>query len=428
MHSIKFKKYFVTALSFLTVLTACEFRPLDRDLADLQYEFAVECLDAFFIFRERLPSDYYAFSSPEELYESVNEPYTEFLNREYARWLVSQLTTTRKGGIGIRIDSVYNGYVIKEVFPNSPGAAAGLQVLDTILRVGDVSTAGLLWDSFTSLLQGEIGSQVVLRIKRLGNQMNITVTRGVFSAPSVFVDSISPAVACIIISGFFQETNTPGGSANEFSIALDKTQWAEYTVIDLRHNGGGYINQCMDIIGNLVPPNTPIIKTHERTYDTITEKIVVIDSTYLSSGFGKASDRKLLLLVDRQTASASEIVVSCLMRRENVTVIGDTTFGKARGQIMLWGPDSVIAKVTCMKITPIGEGATDYDSIGIVPHILADTADAFDLALNYIEEKEAASAKRLASGRGRRPPECDVKLYMNLPCAITTSQKYFPKN
>ena len=407
-------KYTVVVIA---VFSACNFRPLDNDLAREKYDFAVACLDAFFIFRDRLPADYYAFPSPEALYESVNEPWTEYFNRDYARWFISMLSTTDEVGIGIRIDSVASGYVIKEVFASSPAETAGLQARDTIIQVDNTPVAGLQRNSFTGLLQGDLGGQVVLRIKRGGNQLNKVVTRGPFSSPSVFVDTVDTSVANIILAGFFNETNIDGGSAAEFSAALEKTQWAEYTIIDLRGNGGGYINQCIDMLGHLVPRGTAVITTHERDYDFEREVSYETDTTYYSTGAGEAAGRKLFLLVDSLTASASEIMVSCLMRREGVTVIGeDTTFGKGRGQVMLWGPDSVIAKVTCMVMLPADSGAVSYDSVGIVPDVLSDAADAFDVALNMIEE--TASAKRLVLRAGRRPGRCDVRLHAVIPSAI----------
>ncbi len=405
------------SIILMLLVASCNFRPTDRDLADQQYEFAAECLDAFFIFRDRLPPDIYAFSTPEELYESVHEPYTEYFNREYARMLMAQLSTTHEGGIGIRIDSVSNGYIIKDVFVNSPGESAGLHRLDTIIRVGDTPTTGLAWRSFTDLLQGDIGTDVVLRVKRGGNFMNITVTRGEFASPSVFTDSLDTLVASIILTGFYQETVMDGGTAAEFSAALQKTTWADYTIIDLRDNGGGYIDQCIEIIGELVPGNTPIIKTHERSFDESGERVVEIDSTYHSSGSASAADRKLFILVNGYTASASEIMVSCLMRRQDVTVVGATTFGKGRGQIILGGPDSVIAKVTCMTMVPVGEGAVSYDSVGIVPDVASDSSDAFDVALDLIEAA-TASAKRRNSPAGRRPGRCDVPLNLRQPLTI----------
>jgi C-terminal processing protease CtpA/Prc len=113
-------------------------------------------------------------------------------------------------------------------------------------------------------------------------------------------------------------------------------------------------------------------------------------------------------------------MVSCLMQRKDVTVIGDTTFGKGRGQVMLWGPDSVIAKVTCMTITPAGDDAVNYDGVGIAPDIIADTVDAFDVALSTIAG--TAPAKRLALRAGRGPGRCDARLHMGIPLAIVDSR------
>ena len=410
------RKPAVVAIIAGVCICSCNLRPLDTDRADSQYEFAAVCLDAFFIFRDRLPSDFYAFSTPQELYESVNEKWTVFMGPDEARWFAAQLTTTHEGGIGIRIDSVASGYLIKEVFPGSPGATAGLQAFDTIIRVDDLPVAGLSWEKFTGALSGSLGSEAVLRIRRADNQLKITVIRGVFTSPSVFVDSVDTATAMIILTGFFDETIMEGGSAAEFSKALDSTDWAKNTIIDLRQNGGGMVDQSRSIISELVPAGTPIVRVHMRDYDPETDSVFEADSTYYASGRGKASQRELFLLVDRYTASASEIMVSCLMARNKVTVVGERTYGKGRGQVVLWGPDSVLAKITCMTLTPADTNAPSYDTIGIDPDVFSDTLDAFDVALGLIDGS-AGAAKRRALVAASRPGRSETSLYRQ-PAAI----------
>ncbi|MBN1308242.1 MAG: hypothetical protein JXA18_10020, partial [Chitinispirillaceae bacterium] len=124
------------------------------------------------------------------------------------------------------------------------------------------------------------------------------------------------------------------------------------------------------------------------------------------------------LLVDGGTASASEIMVSCLMQREGVTVIGDTTFGKGCGQILCEdGPEGVMAKITCMTLHPVGDDAVEYNKTGIAPDILSDSVDAVEVALTMIEEQ--APAKRRAGGALRRPTGiCDVPVGLKTPWGI----------
>ena len=406
----------VTAgLVALLLLGSCDFRPLDHDRADAWYEFAVSCLDVFFIFRDRLPSDLYAFRSPQDLYAAVHEPFTVFLDPSEAYERFADLTTQR-GGIGIKIDSVAEGYVIEKVYPNTPGETAGLKALDTILRVGDQSLEQLSIEKTIRALQGEIGTEALLRIKRGGNRINITVIRGVFMLPSVEVDSLDSTTAYIMLGGFYHETTVAGGSAAEFSDALDRTAWAKYTILDLRENRGGYIDQCVSIVGDLVPPETPIVRIHERTYSISLDRGVTSDTVFLAGGTGKASGRILYILVDDYTASASEMLVSCLREREQVTVVGTNTYGKGRGQIMIDGPDSVLAVVTCMTISPASDTAALYDSIGIVPDVSTGDSSAYDVALEMIGGLQL-SKRRLQRGP-HRPGRRDADPFAAEPAAV----------
>lgn len=408
----------VKRLSFLCVagialFCSCNLRPFDSDRADQQYEFAAAALDIYFIYRDMLPPDLYAFDTPQELYESVNEPYTTFYTRDEARILASYLTT-KTGGIGIRIDSVANGYLIKQVFAGSPGEEAGLLAGDIIIMVDQEAVAGISPSELVGILQGELGSEVLIRVKRGGVNRNITVERGVYTSPSVFVDSVSETVASIILSGFYGETAVPGGSAEEFTTALVETEWADYTILDLRHNPGGRLDQCITIAEQLVADSTPIITFRQRYYDDVSEKAVEIEENFVAEGPGTYAERELLVLVDGYSASASEILVSCLMQREKVQIIGSATYGKGRGQVLIEGPDSVVAKITCMTFTPYGENQVSYDNIGIIPEIIVDsTEDAFDVALDQIEERSLA--KHLICRTGKRPGVTDVPLYKGEP-------------
>ena len=408
-----------TCTAGILALAGCDNNPFEHDGTDTVYRFAAENLDTFFIYRDRMPERLYSFETPEALYRSVNDQYTEFFSKEKALLLLSQLSTNRSG-VGIVVDSVTNGYLITEVLPGSPGERDGLQALDTIVQVGDVTVAGMTFDEFLPLLQGEDRVDMVVRIKRGVDFIDINVIPCQFRLPTISIDSINASVVVITIKGFHAPTSTPGGTADEFSMALEKTAWAEYTVLDLRSNTGGLVLQCIEVASQLVPRNTPIITVRYRGIDT-TGLPGEFEETYKAFWPGSVVDRKLYVLVDSLTASASEILLSCLMQREGVTVIGDTTFGKWCAQILLDdGNDSVIAKITYMTTYPVGENTGSYKKVGIVPDVLSGTADALDVALQMIGESLPAKRRVGGPAGGYRRGKCDVSAYSETPTALFT--------
>jgi carboxyl-terminal processing protease len=356
-------------------------QPTDAD----EYEFCWEALSALFIYQERLPSNPNLYSNPVELYASVNDRYTNYYDPVWAEYIYKMLSSTT-GGVGIRIDTASGQYYIKDVFQNSPGEKAGLKTGDTLIMVGSTSLTGISRDSLTSLLEGNIGDHRAIQVKRTTGLVTITVTIGEYLAPSVFTETIDSSTAYILLTMFSDSTLNPNGSAAEFSDALDKTAWAKYTVLDLRHNLGGAVTQCIGISSQFIPKDSMIIMTKSREYDSVVRKDFFTESGGLKAIAGqKALTRKFAVLVDDSTASASEILVSCLKdyRSATVKIIGQKTFGKGSGWALVPTPKNGIATITCMLQFPIH--GPDYNHIGIIPDsTIPSGADAEKVALGFI--------------------------------------------
>jgi len=414
------KSLFVAALAAALMASCIGI----EDLELKQYEFGAEKLDTFFIYRDRLPADMYAFNTPQELYLSLQEPYTGFFSRDSARAYMALLTTSY-GGVGFTSDSVYNGQAVIQVFPESPGEKAGLLPNDTITAIGIYSIAGMDMNTLQELIPTEIGVKVVLKVKRGEQLLNISVTIGEFLAPSVYTDSVDESTAYIMLTGFYQETVVQGGSAQEFGEAMAATQWAENTIVDIRSNGGGYVDQCFTILNDLVAPNSPMIVIRSQGINPENGLITLFTDTVLADGDGGTFvNRKLYILVDNWTASASEMMVSCLRQRSNVVVIGQTTYGKGCGQALFTdGPGGVMAKVTCMTVHPADAGEPlEYNKIGIPPDISVDySEDAYDVALSTIHG-ESAAARRKGSF-SKRPGRPDVPVGIKQPTAIFDGER-----
>ncbi len=392
------KKLVLALLAVMMVVSSCIFpSSQSEDSAPERYRFAADMLDAFFIFRNKLPPDLYAFEDPLELYQYVNEPFTKYYPPDQRYEFFGMLSTVRSG-VGIRVDSVSTGYVVLNVFPNAPAQKGGILVGDTLTFVGSVSLEGITFKEFGNLLYGEVGDKVSLTVKRSETVMVKELTYALYSSPTVFWEKVDSATAFIQVLSFLNETAYPGGTSREFSDALDSTVWAQTLILDLRNNGGGYLTQCEDVISHLVEPGTAIINSFERGYDAATHMVFEDSVVVRTDSGGKAVSKKLLVLMNEWTASASEVVIAGLKSaRPDVVTFGTRTYGKARGQIYGVGPDSCVAKVTSLLFWPVSGAA--YDLVGIQPDISVESDLAFTAAQNYLGDQVAA---KVSAGDRRR--------------------------
>ncbi|MBD3418653.1 MAG: PDZ domain-containing protein [Chitinivibrionales bacterium] len=380
------------------LLTGC-FEPTEvriEQKRDGEYQFAWDVLNAYLIFQDSLPGDPYVYATPQALYASVNEPYTVYFDPELAALFLSQLTTqSPRGAMGIRVDSVYNGYLVKKVYAGTPADKSGLQKNDTILAVDNQAIAGVALQRLSEYTSGDPGQIKELSVKRGPQTILLTITLEQILLPSVWVDSLDSITAYVELGMFSDSTIIAGGSAAEFDSALSETKWAKYTIFDLRDNPGGELKQCIRITSEFLENNTPIVKSSERNLNSNGSAFITADTVWRSIGDGDAVTRTFMVLVNNNSASAAEIVVSALhSNRDDILTIGTTTFGKARGQIAAGTPQDGIAKVTFSLITPVSGPA--YDEVGIEPKITISPAeDALQVALDQIHAGSGIAKKSI---------------------------------
>ena len=183
-----------TALLLLSYTFACNHNPASPENRSEEFEYSRLFLDVFFIFRDQLPNDPYAFATPKELYASVNEPYTEYFTPEEAEVVLSFLNT-KTLGLGITIESSDAGFTITRVIVNSPADVAGLMEGDTLIFVDGVSVSTLTLNALRDKLRGQIGDTKVLLIRRSSGEVQITVAIAEYFVPSVFQDSLDTDIA-----------------------------------------------------------------------------------------------------------------------------------------------------------------------------------------------------------------------------------------
>jgi carboxyl-terminal processing protease len=360
--------------------------------ASEEYLFSAQFLYAYFLFQDRLPENPFAFTSPAPLYESVDEPFTDYIPPGEAQLFLDALST-QDAGLGVLIDSVAQGFVITEVIPNSPADDAGLVAGDTVVAVDGTPVAGISYPELSLILRGEVGETRTIEVRRgLELPVVVTVVIDTFLVPSVFVDSLDSSTAYIRITSFFSRTSDEGGTSAEFSRALEQTIWAEYTVLDLRDNPGGELGQAFDVIDEFLGEGENIIRTSQREFDPESGEFITRDTTFEATAGGDALNRSFVVLINELSASASELLIAALAdNRPEIPTIGQTTYGKARGQRIAVTPDTGVARVTYARFSPVG--AEEYDLVGIKPRIpISNDVNPIQFAVDEIEGGGVAKA------------------------------------
>jgi carboxyl-terminal processing protease len=322
------------------------------------------------------------------LIASLNDPFSAYYDPAAFKRL-QDVYTGHYSGIGIYLSFNTNGYpAITGTVPGSPAAAAGLQAGDQIMKVGDTDLKGLTSDQASALIQGPNGSKVSLTIQRGAQTFSVTITRAEIQVPSVRSTVIADHVLYVRL---YQFTTT---TTDEFHAALTAgLPGARGMVLDLREDPGGFIDQADHVISEFVSSGETF-ELHDR-FGTVDKHTV--------SGEHLAASIPLVVLVDANSASASEIVAGSLQVHQRAKLVGTVTFGKGSVQQDFPLNDGADIHLT-VKRWFLPNGVT-IDHKGLTPDVsvpLASTGDQFDVqqpAKGYAKDTQLnAALSVLAAG------------------------------
>lgn len=290
---------------------------------------------------------------------SVGDKYSEYLNAEESEQLQSELSG-HFYGIGAVVDDHEMGAKIARIIDDAPAQKAGLQVGDIVYAVDGKNIDGMKASDAVKLIRGQEWTEVKLSLYREAEKMEIRVTRGEVNIPSVDGKILEDTtIGYIQVNTFWEQTPT------EFHKYLTEltTSGATGIVVDLRFNGGGYLDSAQTILSEFLPKNTPIVLTKEndvRKNETLYTNFFMIPNTKIP----------LVVLVNELSASASEIVAGAIQDYERGIVVGTKTYGKGSVQQMFDLNDGSMVKITTAKwYTPKDR---NIDLEGIVPDIVSD--------------------------------------------------------
>jgi carboxyl-terminal processing protease len=285
------------------------------------------------------------------LVAAAGDRFTVFMDAKEAGEFDNDLTGNIGGGIGAEIGIRKDKPTIIRILAGNPAEKAGLQVNDVILAVNDEPAAGWTADKTASAVRGEVDTTVKLKIQRDGQEKTYTVTRATVDNPSV-ESSVKDGIGTLTITRFDDQTGTLAKKAAESF----KRQNVKGVVLDLRDNGGGYITAAQDVAG-LWLKNKLVVS--ERTNGKTTDELTSGDDPVLAG-------IPTVVLVNGNTASASEIVSGALKDYGVATLIGEKTFGKGTVQKVLDLGAGTRLKVTIARwYTPKGK---NIDKAGITPN------------------------------------------------------------
>lgn len=369
---MKTKKRFIYLGGFLIVLISVGFSTLRNKDLEL-----VKNLDIYYTLFQELNMFYVDETDPEKLVStsidamlSSLDPYTTYIPESDMDDFRFQ-TTGEYGGIGSLIRRSGSSVMIAEPYDGFPAAKAGIRAGDKILKVDGVNTQDMPIESVSDKLKGKPGTELVLSVERYGEEkpMNFSLVREKISIKNVpYYGMLDQYTGYIYISNF---TSGAGKEVEEAYRSLKEDHDLKSLVLDLRANPGGLLIEAVRICNLFVDKGELIVSTRG--------KMEQWDSDYSTTKAPLDTEIPIVVMVNRGSASASEIVAGALQDLDRAVVVGQRTFGKGLVQTSRPLNYNAQLKVTTAKYyIPSGRciQALDYShrnedgSVGFIPDSL----------------------------------------------------------
>ncbi|MEW6540878.1 MAG: S41 family peptidase [Bacillota bacterium] len=291
--------------------------------------------------------------------EALDDPYSVYLEPEtYARFL--EQVEGSFGGIGILVGYRDEGLTVVRPYEGTPAAEAGLRAGDLILAVDGKDTQEMDLETAVMLMRGEVGTEVQLTIRR-GSQepLEFTVVRRQIEVPTVEGELKDGGIGYVVLSQFTEKT---GGELAYLLNSFESRMRG--LILDLRDNPGGDLMAAVEV-ADLFVDDGPIVHIDYRTGE---------DETYYAEKH--RLEVPLVVLVNRTTASAAEIVAGAVKDTDSGVLVGTQTYGKGVVQNVFPLRNGAGLKLTTARyLTPSGY---DLNQMGIEPHIQVEEADDFE--------------------------------------------------
>ncbi len=361
----KFSKKFIAFLLIMAIVLSCTVvfaNETDKDQPQYKYSDYIKSIakniSLFGRYDDLIENNLYLtaldaiIEEHPELYETAVKAMVEsvdensaYYNKEEAKKYIESLDD-EVVGIGVSVLYQDGNIVVSQPIPGSPAEKAGIKAGDIIIAADGIDLTDMVLDTAIEYIRGKEGTTVTITVIRSGLDAPIkfTIVREKVTSASVdyeLIEQDGKKIARIIIYSFTENV------ASQFSDAMIKAQEAgvKNIIIDLRDNGGGYLEQTVKI-ADMFLPEGKIITTEDR-------KIDMLDKVYTATG--EATDYKVVILINEWSASASEVLTAALVENDVAVAVGTKSFGKGTVQAMYDVPDDALMKFTvAYYLTPTG--------------------------------------------------------------------------
>ncbi|MBR1425481.1 S41 family peptidase [bacterium] len=328
-----------------------------------------------------IKSDEDAYVAINTMIASLNDPYTKFLDPKEFQDETSSIKGSLKG-IGIQIGVKDGKLMVIAPIEDTPAEKAGLQADDEILSIDGKSTKGITVDKAADQIRGEEGTQVTLLIKRKNLEpKSYTITRAEIEIKSVsqkIPENITmPDDICYIRLSSFISRN----ASKEIADILNNSKDKKVFIMDLRSNPGGLLSNAI-YISDMFLNGGSIVSTVDRDGYKETQK----------ASAGVLTTKPLVILLNKGSASASEIFSGAMKDNKRAVLIGTQSFGKGLVQEINKLPNNAGVNITIQKyLTPNG---TDIHKKGITPDIVVELSEENIKNKDDIQLKKAIEVAR----------------------------------
>ena len=311
-----------------------------------------------YVDRSELDTESMVFGAIKGMVEAVGDPFTVFLEADESKRLQEDISG-EFAGVGIEIGIRDDVLTVISPLEDAPAARAGMIAGDKIIAIDGESTAGIKIDEAVSKIRGRRGTKVVLTVLRKTNgdeeEREFELTRDKIKVPTVKWEKLEDGIGHIRFLSFNQIAKS------EFDKALRELQKqgaGGRIIFDLRNDPGGLLDLAIDISSYFLDPGEVVVI--EQFADGSREELKAKSN-------GQLKDAKVVILINKGSASASEIVAGALHDNKGIKLIGEKTFGKGSVQQVENLRYGTALKITVAKwLTPKGRSISDE---GIEPDI-----------------------------------------------------------
>ncbi len=307
------------------------------------------------------------------LVEAAGDKYTEYMTAKEAEEFNKSLSGDVGAGIGVELAKDGQSVKVVRVLAKNSAQSAGILPGDIILKVNDEDVSKKSTAEVSSKIRGDAGTTVKISLLRGQDIKEFSVTRAKIENPSVEL-SKNGDVAILSIYRFDSET---GALAKKYAEEI-KNEGFSKVILDLRGNGGGYVQAAKTVASLWLEKNALIVseKTGSKTIEEIR-----------ATGNNPLKGMKTVILLDGTSASASEIVAGALKENKAATIVGEKSYGKGSVQTTVDMSGGALLKVTIAKwYTPNGENISNN---GISPDVEVKAPESQSYLLNDVQKNKA---------------------------------------